>query len=101
MTDREQASAQAEVNIDAEPTTVYHLITDLPTLASLAEETNAMEWRKGHTACPGAVFKGHNRNGARTWTTTCTVTHAETGRTFAFDGNTGGVVPFALRPHNI
>jgi hypothetical protein len=95
MTDREQASAQAEVNINADPVTVYHLITDLASLASLAEETDAMEWRKGDTARPGAVFKGHNRNGARTWTTTCTVTHAEAGRTFAFDVKTGGVVPVA------
>jgi hypothetical protein len=31
------------------------------------------------------VFKGRNRNGRRRWTTTCTVTDAEPGRTFAFD----------------
>jgi hypothetical protein len=38
MTDQEPVSAQAEVTIDADPDTVYALITDLPTLASLAEE---------------------------------------------------------------
>ena len=47
MTQRDAASVQAEVSIDADPATVYHLITDLPTLASLAEENEAMEWRKG------------------------------------------------------
>jgi hypothetical protein len=43
MTDSGAASAQAEVSINADPETVYHLITDLPTLASLAEEAHAME----------------------------------------------------------
>ena len=43
MTDQEPASAQAEVSIDASPDSVYALVTDLPTLASLAEEARAME----------------------------------------------------------
>jgi hypothetical protein len=85
MTDTAPASVQAHVTIDADPETVYHLITDLSTLASLAEETQAMEWRKGHAVRPGAVFKGHNRNGIFRWSTTCTVTDAEPGRVFAFD----------------
>jgi uncharacterized protein YndB with AHSA1/START domain len=85
MTDSGAASAQAEVTINVDPETVYHLITDLPTLAALAEEAQAMEWRKGDAARPGAVFKGHNRNGFYRWTTTCTVTDAEPGRAFAFD----------------
>jgi hypothetical protein len=85
MTETGQASVQAEVAIDADPTTVYQLITDLPTLASLAEEARAMEWRKGDAARPGAVFKGHNRNGLFRWSTTCTVTEAQPGRIFAFD----------------
>ena len=85
MTDSGAASAQAEVRINADPETVYRLITDLPTLASLAEEAQAMKWRKGDAAQPGAVFKGHNRNGFYRWSTTCTVTDAEPGRAFAFD----------------
>lgn len=79
------ATAQADVNINADCGTVYSLITDLPTLASLAEENEAMKWRKGGQATPGAVFKGINRNGVRRWSTTCTVTDAEPARTFAFD----------------
>jgi hypothetical protein len=85
MTDLAAASAQADITIDADADTVYRLITDLPTLASLAEEAHAMEWRTGQAVRPGAVFKGHNRNGAHKWSTTCTVTDAEPGRTFAFD----------------
>jgi len=85
MTESCPASAQADVSIDADPDTVYHLITDLGTLASLAEEAAAMEWRRGDAARPGAVFKGHNRNGVYRWSTTCTVTDAEPGQVFAFD----------------
>ena len=64
---------------------MYHLVTDLATLASLAEEATAMSWRKGDAARPGAVFKGTNRNGFRRRTTTCTVTDAAPGRVFGFD----------------
>jgi Polyketide cyclase / dehydrase and lipid transport len=85
MTEQKPAAAQADVAIDADPQAVYALITDLPTLASLAEETAAMKWRKGDSAAPGAVFKGTNRNGIRRWSTTCTVTDAEPGSAFAFD----------------
>jgi hypothetical protein len=91
MTDQEPASAQAEVSIDASPDSVYALVTDLPTLASLAEEARAMEWRKGDAAGPGAVFKGHNRNGIFRWSTKCTVTDAEPGQVFAFDVRYFGV----------
>lgn len=78
-------SAQASVTIAAPCADVYALITDLATMATIAEETDAMEWTKGDAARPGAVFKGRNANGGKTWTTTCTVTAAEPGRVFAFD----------------
>ena len=78
-------SASATVQIDCSPDQVYRLITDLPTLATLAEEAVAMELRKGDSVCKGAVFVGHNENGDNRWTTKCTVTDAEPGRLFAFD----------------
>ena len=79
MTQRHPPTAGAEVTIDADPDAVYALITDLPTLASLGDEVTTMQWRKGTSAQPGAVFKGHNRNGGRQWATTCTVTDAAPG----------------------
>lgn len=91
MSDSGVASAQAEVSINADPDRVYALVTDLPTLASLAEEARAMEWRKGDASGTGAVFKGHNRNGIFRWSTMCTVTEAEPGRVFAFDVRYFGV----------
>ncbi|MCV7422635.1 SRPBCC family protein [Mycobacterium yunnanensis] len=80
-----EPTAKASVTIAASCADVYGLITDLPTMATLAEEADAMRWHRGEPATPGAVFKGHNANGAKSWTTTCTVTHAEPGRVFAFD----------------
>jgi hypothetical protein len=69
-------AASADVRINADPEVVYGLITDLSTLAELAEETTAMRWTKGDAARTGAQFKGDNRNGGHTWTTMCTVTEA-------------------------
>jgi hypothetical protein len=73
----EAPAAGAEVTIDADPDRVYALITDLPTLASLADEVATMQWRKGSSAQPGAVFTGNDRNGDKKWSTTCTVTRAD------------------------
>ncbi|ORV10284.1 SRPBCC family protein [Mycobacterium celatum] len=94
MTDPGSPSATATVDINASPDAVYALVTDLPTLASMAEETVAMRWRRGDAAHPGAVFTGHNRNGGRRWSTTCTVTDAGPGRLFAFEVRSG-VIPVA------
>jgi hypothetical protein len=90
-----EPSAQASVTIAASCADVYALITDLPTMATLAEEVEAMEWRKGDSAQPGATFKGRNANGGKSWTTSCTVTDAEPGRVFAFDVKTAVIVPVA------
>lgn len=78
-------SVTASVQVAARPDVVYRLITDLPTLASLAEEAVAMEWREGDAARAGAVFTGQNKSAKRRWSTKCTVTDAEPGRRFAFD----------------
>lgn len=47
MPDPDGPSVTVTVEIDANPDLVYGLITDLPTLASLAEEVVAMQLRKG------------------------------------------------------
>jgi hypothetical protein len=90
----------ATVRIDARPDAVYRLITHLPTLASLAQEAVAMEWRKGDAVSPGAVFTGHNESGSRRWSTKCTVTDAEPGRRFAFDV-THTILPIARLQYDI
>jgi hypothetical protein len=94
MAPRSIPTVTADITVDAHPNTLYSLITDLPTLAELAEETTAMRWTKGDSVRPGAVFKGTNRNGNRSWTTTCTVTEAEPGRVFAWDVRSG-IIPIS------
>ena len=88
------------MRIDASPETVYALITDLAVLGECAEETVAMQWRTGSAARPGAVFRGDNRNGAKKWTTTCTVIEAQPGRSFAFDVRSS-VIPVARWAYEI
>jgi hypothetical protein len=85
MTDLADAHVAATVDIAADADTVYRMITHLPTLAELAEETTSMQWVTGDAAVRGAKFKGANCHGSKSWTTTCTVTHAEPGRVFGFD----------------
>jgi hypothetical protein len=85
MTDLPDADVAATVEIGADADTVYRMITDLPTLAELAEETTSMQWVTGDAAVPGAKFKGANCRGSKSWSTTCTVTDAEPGRVFGFD----------------
>ncbi len=85
MSEPAKPSATATVQIDASPDEIYQLITDLPTLAALAEEAVAMKVRKGDAVTRGAVFVGHNENGNKRWKTKCTVTDAEPGRAFAFE----------------
>ncbi len=80
-----EPNATVTVTVNADPQAVYRLITDLSTMAELAEETTRLRWSKGDRAVPGASFKGTNRNGFRRWTTTCTVTDAEAGQRFAFE----------------
>jgi hypothetical protein len=46
MTDPGPATVEDAMTINADPHTVYHLITDLPTLASLAEEAEE-NWGDG------------------------------------------------------
>jgi hypothetical protein len=85
-------SATSTIAIDASPASVYALITDLKTMAELAEETQAMRWQGSVTsAVPGASFRGSNRNGWHRWTTTCKVTDAATGHRFAFEVTHTGV----------
>ncbi len=75
------------IEIAAEPSAVYALVTDLGVLAELAEETRAMQWRDGAPATvrPGLEFDGANCNGIRRWSTRCTVTDAEADSSFAFE----------------
>lgn len=85
MTDPGSPTASADAIIDAGADAVYALVADINALATLASETETMEWVKGESARPGSVFRGHNRSGSRQWSTTCTITDASPGKVFGFD----------------
>lgn len=78
-------TASADTIIEVDAGEVYALVADIATLATLASETETMEWVTGDSARPGSVFRGHNRNGSRQWSTMCTITDAHPGKVFGFD----------------
>lgn len=72
-----EPDARAHVDVEAPAEEVYRLISDLPGMATLAEEFEAGTWLGGETAArPGARFKGVNSRGAKRWSTVSTVTDA-------------------------
>lgn len=78
-------SAQAHVDVSAPPERVYALVSDLPTLAALAEEYTEGRWLGGADGPRvGARFCGSNRRGVLRWSTVATVTDASPGR-FGFE----------------
>ena len=95
-----EPSASATVEVAAAPEVVYSLVSDLASLAELAEETTVLRWRRGRHGRAGAVFRGTNRIGWRRWSTTCKVTDADAGRRFAFEV-THTAVPVARWQYDI
>lgn len=77
--------ATASRRIDASPEAVWATITDLASIRTRSPETFAARWTRGDGPVAGARFRGWNRNGPFVWATTCTVTEAEPGASFAFD----------------
>jgi hypothetical protein len=74
--------------IAADPHTLYGLVADVTKMAELSPEVTKVCWT-GATKAPevGATFKGTNKLGFLSWSTTPTVTVAEPGRAFAFKVN--------------
>ena len=72
--------------IAAPPDVVWALVSDLPRMGEWSDENDGGRWL-GETASavPGAKFKGDNRNGRHTWSTTVTVVDAVPGELFRFD----------------
>ncbi|NYH77828.1 hypothetical protein FHR84_001142 [Actinopolyspora biskrensis] len=83
------ASARAELKVSADE--AYRMVTDLDTLAAVSEELESCVWLDETPVVPGIRFRGHNRNGARSWSTVATVRSAERGKCFAFDVDDGEV----------
>jgi hypothetical protein len=92
----------ASVDIVAPAEVVWSLVSDLTRMGEWSPETERVEWTGGATGpSVGATFKGHNRNGSRRWTTTCTITVADPPRELAWDVKAVGVVPVATWRYEI
>ena len=68
--------------IDAPAESVWALVADLTRMGEWSPENQGGRWVKGDGPAVGSVFRGHNRNGFRRWSTTATVTDSEPGRSF-------------------
>jgi hypothetical protein len=71
--------------IDAPAETVYDLVSDVTRMGEFSPENTGATWLGDDTGpVVGAKFKGTNRLGWLTWSTTPTVTAADRGRRFSF-----------------
>lgn len=94
--------ATGQITVNATPAQAYHLITDPPAMAILAEEIIAAHWLEGAAhAAVGARFRGINRNGRRRWITICRVTDAIPDRRFAYDVSTPFGVPISRWQYDV
>lgn len=97
-----EPSAAAHTEVAASPDAVYELVSDLPGMASLAEELSGGAWLDGVPgARVGARFRGRNQRGRRSWHTTATVTDAEPGRRFAFEVRAVAGIPVSRWQYDI
>ena len=73
---------------------VFALVTELSRMGEWSPENTGGEWVKGSIGpARGARFTGHNRNGKKSWTTTCHVSDYDAPTRFAFDVTAG---PFRI-----
>jgi ligand-binding SRPBCC domain-containing protein len=86
------------VDVHAPAEAVWAIVSDLPGMGTLSPESTGGRWADGSrwadgTAGPavGAVFRGTNASGSRTWSTRSTVVDSEPGRRFAFDVSSVGL----------
>jgi uncharacterized protein YndB with AHSA1/START domain len=63
---------------------VWDLVSDVTRMGEWSPENTGAEWVSGEPGAVGSRFKGRNKRGRATWSTTCHVLDAERGRVFAF-----------------
>ena len=76
------------VQIDADPLTVWGLVSDITNTGRFSPETFEAEWLDGATGpAVGVRFRGHVRRNGRgpTYWTECRIIECEPGETFAFE----------------
>jgi uncharacterized protein YndB with AHSA1/START domain len=71
--------------IAASPEVVWAMVSDLTRMGEWSPENKGGEWAKGATGpAVGAIFKGRNSNGKKSWSTTVKVTEFEPSKKISF-----------------
>ena len=71
--------------IAASPDVVWAMVSDLTRMGEWSSENKGGEWIKGATGpAVGAIFKGRNSNGKKSWSTTVKVTEFEPSKKISF-----------------
>jgi Polyketide cyclase / dehydrase and lipid transport len=79
------AHAQASIDVDASPTALYEVVSDVRRMGEWSPECRRCEWIGGATGpAVGARFKGTNQRGVARWSTKPRVVAADPAREFAF-----------------
>lgn len=80
-----EMSGQASIHIEASPTQVYELVSDITRMGEWSPECVGASWANGDTQpTVGAQFHGNNRRGENEWTTPNTIVVADEGKEFAW-----------------
>ena len=79
------ATGEASIVIAASPERVWALVSDVTRMGEWSPENVGGRWLDRATGpAVGARFRGTNRRGKRSWSTTCQVLVADPGRELAF-----------------
>ena len=79
----DKPTVDAETFIQAPPSDVWELVTDIVRMGQWSPEYQGGEWLDEATGpAVGARFRGRNKRADREWQSTSTVTEADAGRSF-------------------
>jgi uncharacterized protein YndB with AHSA1/START domain len=78
---------QASVLIEAAPSAVWDVVTDIAGMGRFSPENTGGRWTGGEPVTAGATFTGSNRHGPVRWTTHCTVVDVVPGERFSFEAD--------------
>ena len=81
-TDKGKVSVSRDVA--STPEAMWRLVTDLPRMGEWSPENQGGEWIDVKGPAVGVRFKGRNKNGKRSWSTTVEVIRCDEPRVFAF-----------------
>ena len=76
-------TAAASIDIEAPPSAVYDLLSDVTRMGEWSPECHRCEWLDVPNQV-GSRFRGHNKSGPARWSTTAKVLAADPPSTFAF-----------------